>query len=238
MDEEKNIKQMVEERLEEIPPQVKKAILESNWEEDVRRISEKYRLRIDQGNVLENQVLLLMLGLQSVDNFFEVLGETIENEDNKLENILDEVEANIVAKIRDVLQKDMSEEEASPETQTQNFVRSDIDNVADDDEMLTVTREEILKGIEADDMESEQKAEGNEQQGGTIPPDLPTASVMPQGGGDSKPESDLSAMHQKFDADKKPEAQSKDPVDIGMSNSVSTSAKDYKSSDPYREPIE
>lgn len=202
---EKTTEEILNEKFESLPKNIKSAILKSKWQNEVRKIASRYYLRVDQENLLENNILMLMLGLQDVDGFFEEMGKEIED-DLKLNNILEEVEQTIFAVIKEYLVEDTQEKESNKS----NYLKDEVEGSAMDDEILTVTRDEILKGIE--------ESEKIQQQ--TNAPELKSSNVM------------------QTDKPKIEESKPVDPVEAGLGNKISTSAKDYKSIDPYREPLE
>ena len=52
-----------------LPTKVKRVIHSSGFEDSIRKISEKYRLKIDQASTLEERIRLVMLGLEKSEMF-------------------------------------------------------------------------------------------------------------------------------------------------------------------------
>lgn len=107
---------LLEEQFSSLPVEIQETILESNWKEVIRRITEKYALHIDQGGALETIVFLTMLGLEEPANFTSTLKEEVRITESLALAITKEVEEGVFQKIRqDVMRK--QNEPTSSETE-------------------------------------------------------------------------------------------------------------------------
>lgn len=96
--------QQIKEAYQNLPQQVKKAIADSNWAEEISRIGKKFNLRLDQTAALENNVTLIMLGLLSVNEFVTNFKSDMDiSVEDVQKGIISDLEKNIFAKIRAAL---------------------------------------------------------------------------------------------------------------------------------------
>lgn len=98
------IEQQIKDAYQNLPLQVKKAIADSNWAEEIGRIGKKFNLRLDQTAALEDNVTLIMLGLLSVTEFVENFKSDMDiSAEDIRKGIISDLEKNIFAKIRAAL---------------------------------------------------------------------------------------------------------------------------------------
>ena len=83
-----------------LPEEIQDTILESNWKEVIRAITEKYALHIDQGGALETIVFLTMLGMEEPADFISNLKSEVRITQSLAQAITDEVEKGVFQKIR------------------------------------------------------------------------------------------------------------------------------------------
>jgi copper chaperone CopZ len=79
---------------------IQDTILNSKWEEKIRRIVTTNNLHIDQGAAIENLVLITMLGIEVPENFVENAKEYAKVSEEQAYNISAEVEREIFGDIR------------------------------------------------------------------------------------------------------------------------------------------
>lgn len=129
----------------ELPSVIKDAIKDSKWEGGLRRILDKYNLRIDQAGSIENNAVLVMIGLMSVTDFVDTIKSEsgITNKD-EVENLVADVEKEIFSKIRQAVieQAEKPKSEVTPKTKQakeENIEsRTDIMKEIEDDEVIAV----------------------------------------------------------------------------------------------------
>jgi len=177
-----------------------------------------------------------------------------------------------VAQVKSIEKKEPSEKTWEEKTlssdsilrrDTNTFLREGVDTATANDEILTVTRDEILRGIE----EPEEADEDVEPFESDVPntvttstPDVPVSTQpIPSTDISSDSKTDTNFMSDTSDTEtmldpvddnlpnltnsnvmpglKKEKSKTIDPVEAGFGSKVSTSSKDYKSTDPYRESI-
>lgn len=101
----------------ELPKKIQDAIFASKWEDQLSFILKKYNLRIDQIAVIEETVVLVMLGLMPITEFIETLKTDAEiKDDETINNLLIDLEESIFKKIRIALidSVEMSEKKDEP----------------------------------------------------------------------------------------------------------------------------
>lgn len=75
MEETKTTQQIIDEKMQVLPPSIQHAINESGWEEKIRNIAKKHNLLIDQAGIVENETFLTMLGLTRPDEYTKNIKE-------------------------------------------------------------------------------------------------------------------------------------------------------------------
>lgn len=64
-----NIKGIFKEQYSKLPPELQKAIMASDLQTKLTSLTQKYRLHIDKASVLENEVVLVLMGMENPDEF-------------------------------------------------------------------------------------------------------------------------------------------------------------------------
>jgi hypothetical protein len=118
----------------------------------------------------------------------------------------------------------------------QRFVKDNVDDVARNDEILTVTRDEVLRDIEEPEKIGQAMSQDNPTASSL--PDLKSSSVMPKNQSSSSDEHGSGQAQAVETETKLTESGPVDPIAAGLDSRVSTSSRDYRGSDPYREPLE
>ena len=120
---------------ESLPTVIRQAIKDSNWENSLSNILRKYNLRIDQVAVIENNAVMAMVGLLSVQDFAESLKSEAEiSEEASINGILHDVEENIFAKIRQKVMENTEsfDKESAPETPSRDSLLKEIEDVEEE----------------------------------------------------------------------------------------------------------
>ncbi len=66
---EENVQKIFKEQYNKLPPELQQAIMASDLRVKLAAIMQKYRLHIDKASVLENEVVLVLMGMESPDEF-------------------------------------------------------------------------------------------------------------------------------------------------------------------------
>jgi len=148
-----NLEQAITKRIKELPVVLQHSIANADIAKNLRSLAELYKLHLDQWDVLENEVMLALLGFQPI----EKLRENIEHEVG--------VPADVGAK----LTSDISRLVFEP-------IRAELERELADSEQRTENREQTFG-------EGEQKIESSEQRPtpvvpATPPPPAPTGTAV------------------------------------------------------------
>ena len=104
--------EILKKQFSQLPEIIQDIILESNWKEVLRRITNTYKLHIDQGGYLEAVTLLTMLGLEESSDYIKNIEKEVKITNVLATEIAKEVEVKIFQKIReDVMNKTTKDEE-------------------------------------------------------------------------------------------------------------------------------
>jgi len=95
-----NSQTLIREQFEQLPEVVQDTILNSKWEDKIRKIVQNNKLHIDQGAALENLVFFTMLGLKTPDQFIDNVRELIGLSEEQAYAISIEAEREIFGQIR------------------------------------------------------------------------------------------------------------------------------------------
>jgi hypothetical protein len=91
---------IIKEQFKTLPPVIQDTILNSNWQEKIRRVVKNNNLHVDQGAAIENLVIITMLGIETPDRFVKNAKEYAQISDDQALTISSEVEREIFSDIR------------------------------------------------------------------------------------------------------------------------------------------
>ncbi len=60
--------------MQTLPPVIRKYLAEERYTPIARELMAKYQLRLDQGGILEREIMLLLMGIETPDEFMKALG--------------------------------------------------------------------------------------------------------------------------------------------------------------------
>ncbi|PIT96781.1 hypothetical protein COT82_01265 [Candidatus Campbellbacteria bacterium CG10_big_fil_rev_8_21_14_0_10_35_52] len=107
--------EIIKEQLKKLPEDVRKAIASVDLRDKIKRISEKHHLHIDQGGELENETVLVMLGLESAYDYRMNLKRGLQISDSRAQAIAFDIDKEIFMNIRESLKKISQEEDTDSE---------------------------------------------------------------------------------------------------------------------------
>ena len=128
---------ILRERAKKIPKEVQEAIVSVDRRRRLANIAKNYQLHIDQAGVLDNETVLVMLGLESPDDFVGNITRELGISPAQAQLIANEVNQDIFLPIRESL-KQMLEKDAEEEEQEQR-----------DNEQLTTEDQELAPQVPA-----------------------------------------------------------------------------------------
>jgi len=123
------------------PNYIKQIITDSNWENEIRKIVEKNKLRIDQGAILEREVVFIMLGVDDVENF----EENLKKEANINSKIAEEISNAVSMQVFEpIMAKLMT---ATEKVEESNFAKNEIHNELPEKKVEEVSVVSVTKEI-------------------------------------------------------------------------------------------
>lgn len=126
--------QILKARFEQLPEDIKEAIMATPWEEKLKQISDKHSLHIDQAGRLDEETVLVMFGIEHADNLVPNIAKHVEVSEEKAEAIAEDLNREIFLKVRESLKKIFTEKKEEAEE------KSDTEEIP--------SREDILREIE------------------------------------------------------------------------------------------
>lgn len=112
-----NIQQIIKQRLNELPPDIREAIKSGNLAQKFSSIAEKHNLHLDQNGSLQTETMLVMLGLEPTEDYVNNLERELETSKNEAMAIAEDINKNIFSDIRESLRKMQTQNEVVDNTQ-------------------------------------------------------------------------------------------------------------------------
>ncbi len=128
-----DIKQIISERYKVLPRNIQAAITSTDLAPKFQKIADKHSLHIDQNSNLQTETILVMLGLETVDDFLDNVQKGLEINREKAILIAKDVNTEILDSIRESLKKIQKEQEASSakEVEKLNITKSETSDSLD-----------------------------------------------------------------------------------------------------------
>jgi hypothetical protein len=96
----KTLQQNINNKFKDLPTKIQRAITHSGWEQKIRNIAKKYDLVIGEAGVLETETFLIMLGLESPENYRANIKNGLNIDDEKANAIIKKVDEEIFKEIK------------------------------------------------------------------------------------------------------------------------------------------
>lgn len=93
------------ERFKQLPPVVQESLMESNWEDETRKIVSKYNLRVDQGAYVETETMLIMFGFIPPSNFIPDIVKDMKIDQEIATQIEYEISQKIFKRVMDIVKE-------------------------------------------------------------------------------------------------------------------------------------
>ena len=127
------IQNTINEQLQTLPPEIAQAIKSIDWATKINEIGQKYALHIDQLGILENEIVLVLIGLVNPDDFANQIRSRINLPEDKILQIEQDATSLIFAPVRqnlidiydEELKDDQSEEKEVVEKKEQPNIITD-----------------------------------------------------------------------------------------------------------------
>jgi len=100
-----NIHSMIKERFNKLPPKLQEAIASTDISNKLRTISQKHKLLLDQGQILENETYMVLLGIEQAENYKENIKKELSLPEDTATKIANDVGREIFLSIRNTLRE-------------------------------------------------------------------------------------------------------------------------------------
>lgn len=105
IDMEDDITKKVQERYAELPPDIRQAVEAADLDTRVQTIGAKHRLHLDQMGVLQDEVLLVMLGFETPEKFVDAVVRATNISREEAAAIATDINTEVIDPIRESLKK-------------------------------------------------------------------------------------------------------------------------------------
>lgn len=109
------LKQQMRERFLNLPQPVREAITSADIEKQLRSLAEKHRLHLDQWDLLENEVMLTVLGFERPENLEHNLINEVGISTQEASTLATDINTIVFEPIRAELEKTLERPAATPE---------------------------------------------------------------------------------------------------------------------------
>lgn len=99
------IQQQLAERFSALPPSVQKAITDTSIEKKLRALAQKHKLHLDQWVLLENEIMLTLLGVEDPDNMVANVAREVHVSTDIAQAIVNDIATLVFTPIRESLQQ-------------------------------------------------------------------------------------------------------------------------------------
>ncbi len=117
-------KKKIEERMEEIPKALADAIRASGWEKIVFDLGRKHSLHVDDIGELQNELILVLVGIVHPDEFRSIVVNEIGIPSSKADVLIEEMNTQINEKIKNALKQEIGEPESDEESLNESEQRT------------------------------------------------------------------------------------------------------------------
>lgn len=100
-----NVNEMIREQFTKLPPKLQEAITSTEVSEKLREISQRYRLHLDQGQVLENETYMVLLGIEDAEKYEENIKKELGVSPEEARKIADDAAKEIFLSVRNLLKE-------------------------------------------------------------------------------------------------------------------------------------
>jgi hypothetical protein len=108
---EQDTQKVLQEQIAKLPPEVQDAVISPTLREKITEVGKKYALHIDQIGKLEDETVLVMIGLANPTDFVENLTAHVSLEKSVADKVAADVSDQIFLPIREAMKKFMDEED-------------------------------------------------------------------------------------------------------------------------------
>lgn len=120
---------LIADHLASLPQYVKDAFKAAQPFEKIRKMVTDFHLHLDEGERLEQEVLLVMLGLSSPDTFIDETSKSFGLSDDDSKKLIDRIGAELFMPIRDAMRRYMEEQETETSTSAARTLQQKLSGV-------------------------------------------------------------------------------------------------------------
>ena len=99
------LEESVKQVMRTLPPSIRQYLGQGKYSPVAKHLMEKYGLHIDQGTVLEREIMLLLMGIESPDEFVQALTEEARLDEKTIRGIMGDVNEQIFIPLRDEMRR-------------------------------------------------------------------------------------------------------------------------------------
>ncbi|MAJ97491.1 hypothetical protein CL644_01205 [bacterium] len=111
-----NIEALIEKRFSELPEAVQEAVSDTRVEKKLRELASNYKLHLDQWTLLENEIMLTLLGLEDPENMAKNIAEEVGIAEDVAQKLVDDIAMQVFKPIREKMQTHLDSESLQRET--------------------------------------------------------------------------------------------------------------------------
>lgn len=115
---EPNVDEVLNEHFEQLPKVVQQAITSANVEKRLRTLAEKHKLHFDQWITLENEIMLVLLGIQPIDQLAKNIAEEVNIPLESAQTIAQDASDTIFLPIEEELERVLANPDAKPKEES------------------------------------------------------------------------------------------------------------------------
>jgi len=217
-----NLAQQLQERFKQLPKAVQKAITSADVEKHLRTLADTHKLHLDQWQLLENNVMLTLLGFQP----FDELASNIKNDINISQERADEMAGDISKNVFEPIRQELERELAHPDAKAKEV--SSVDTAR----QQTLAAEEGTRDEGRGTESQTERTENGEQKTETQNPIRPEGPIQPT----TTPELSASLQQSAQQAPATTPKAVRMPTSGAYKPGEPSAARKDIHDDPYREP--
>jgi len=107
--------QIIQDRFSELPEAVQNAVTDASVEEKLRALAEKYKLHLDQWVLLENEIMLTLLGLEDPEDMAKNVAKEVNIAEELAQEIVNDIAVQVFKPIREQMQGSLDSEATNRE---------------------------------------------------------------------------------------------------------------------------
>ena len=113
MNEDKELDDILKERLQELPKAVRDSITSVEVEKKLQELAEHHKLHLDKWDALENEVMLTLIGLEPIAKLAENIKNELDVSQETANALTEDISTAIFVPIREELQRELPPEETA-----------------------------------------------------------------------------------------------------------------------------